>query len=103
MLDDTPKFSEYSSASSSPRGGAANAAPVKVTSREFEQLTEKVEDEYRKQQQQEQSTSKKLKSKPTQHKKKGLLVLASKVPHSNTKKNIFLMSATADRVGSCVA
>ena len=95
-LDDTPKFSENSSASSSPRAGVhvANRGSSKQTDEEFENLAGNVEEEHCKQNRSScspprpVSTSKKLKNKTMQHKKKGLLILASKgrLPASDTTK-----------------
>ncbi len=75
-LVDTPKFSEYSSVS-------GNSSPNdKVTVEEFETLSTSVEEEYRKQKRGKSSDSSPSKSpkknKSMQHKKKGLLILASK-------------------------
>ena len=84
-LDDTPKFSEYSSGNSSP-------VNEKVSAKEFESLSERVEEEYRKQsrsKQQDQSPAKSPKKhKSSQSKKKGLLILAGKgrLPPAESKE-----------------
>ena len=86
-LDDTPKFPEYSSGNSS--------SGEKVTAEEFETLSESVEEEYRKQGRGkgESPTKCPKKNKSMQHKKKGLLILASKgrLPAESKEERELLM------------